>query len=268
MSLPTTQTQILNSTSGPTEQTSLGVFTLAVLVDLDSEPVSREQAQVVVNEASQILKGLTGFTLEMIDFREVSNAANTNSIIADYINSNPIVIPNGFVIFSYGDDDFAKSRGGYAIAYTVPGFRNTFVSPQIAPGTLIGAVLHYSHRYAKCGYGDSDTMISSVSIDGECRNQAGIACVEKFDYLMCINAVNNLYASTRTYMTSSSLVHEIMHSFGLYGNQDHSSTTECNAEMAKGTSQRPYSSGDLDSSQFYCGMCPYIYDIFVNSYQP
>ncbi len=258
----------MSSTSSPTEQPTLGVFTLAVLVDLDSEPVSREQAQVVVNEASQILEGLTGFTLEMIDFREVSNTSNTNSIIADYISSNPIVIPNGFVIFSYGDDDFAKSRGGYAIAYTVPGFRNTFESPQLAPGTLIGAVLHYSHRYAKCGYGDSDTMISSVSINGECRNQPGIACVEKFDYLMCINAVDNLYASTRTYMTSSSLVHEIMHSFGLYGNQDHSWTQECDAEMAKGISQRPYISGDLANSQFYSGMCPYVFDIFGNSYHP
>lgn len=107
-----------------------------------------------------------------------------------------------------------------------------------------------------------------MSFGGECRNRDGIACVERFGYSMCSDAVDDLYASSRTYFGSSVIIHETMHSFGYEGNYDHYGTAECNTHMAD--SSRPYNpdTWDSDEFQFYNGMCPYVYDNFVSSYRP
>ena len=52
----------------PTQDIALGNFTWAVIVDLDSEPVTQVQAQELVGQASDILMELTGFTFSMVDF--------------------------------------------------------------------------------------------------------------------------------------------------------------------------------------------------------
>jgi len=44
----------------PTTPPVIGNFTWAVIVDLDSEPVTYEEAQELVNQASTILMNLTG----------------------------------------------------------------------------------------------------------------------------------------------------------------------------------------------------------------
>ncbi len=250
---------------------AVGVFTLSILVDQTSELVRREQAQTIVDEASDILFGLTSFQLEMIDFQEFSGGGATRSIIQKYLESTPAVQPNGIILFSFGDDGMAKTYGGYA--YTLPGpagYVNPFISPYVHENDLYIGVIHFGHRFARCGYGDSETKISDVSIDGECRNQPGTACVEKFGYSMCSNAVNDLYASTPTYMAASSFVHEIMHSFGPSGNQDHYWTPECTARMKTGISARPYQvdTFNSDEADHYVNMCPFIFDKFVNSYKP
>lgn len=259
---------ILPATSAPE---AARIFTLAVLVDLASEPVTREQAQTLVDEASEILFGLIGFKLAMIDFRGFSSGGATSAIIQEYLNSAPAIIPNGMILFSFGDNGTAKLYGGYA--YTLPGpagYVNQFVSPYAHENDLYVGVVHFSHRYARCGYGDSETPVSNVSIDGECRNQPGTACVEKFGYSMCSNSVDDLYASTPTYMASSSSVHEIMHPFGPNRTQDHYFTPECTAAMQSGISVRPYQADSFDKAEadFYINMCPFVFDNFVNSYRP
>lgn len=268
---PVTDPAPTQSLSPATAPEAEDIFTLAVLVDLTSEPVTREQAHTLVDEASRILFGLTGFKLEMIDFQEFSSGEATAGIVREYLKSVPAVIPNGIVLFSFGDDGRAKLYGGYA--YTLPGptgYVNQFVSPYAHENDMYVGVIHFSHRFARCGYGDSETPVSDVSIDGECRNQPGTACVEKFGYSMCSNLVDDLYASTPTYMASSSFVHEIMHPFGPSGNQDHYWTPECTAAMRSGISLRPYQadSFNLEESAFYTNMCPFVFDNFVNSYGP
>jgi hypothetical protein len=165
----------------------------------------------------------------------------------------------------------AKTYGGYS--YTLPGpagYINRFDSPYVPADHIYIGVIHFGHRYARCGYGDSETPISDVSIDGECSNQPGTACVERFGYSMCSNAVDDLYASTSTYMASSSIVHEIMHPFGRGGALDHYFTPECTKAMQSGISVRPYQADSFNKAEagFYINMCPFIFDNFVNSYGP
>jgi hypothetical protein len=267
--LPVTQPPALPPTA--TQSPIRGVFSVTVLVDLDSEPVTQTQAQTVVDEASAILFRLTGFTFEMVDFREVHNLAGMDGIVADYINGNPATIPNGLLLFSFGDGNAAKLYGGYSFSYTVPdSFQNAFQSPYAPVGSIYVGAMHFSHRFAKCGYGDSDTPVSDVSIGGECRNQPGTSCVQKYGYQICSTSVDDLYASTPTYFLSASFVHEMMHPFGPNGNLDHYWTNECTATMTTGASQLPYNSVTFDGHEanLYVNMCPYVFDNFVDSYQP
>lgn len=259
-------TSTITATSAP-----IGVFTLAVLVDRNSEPVSREEAQIVVAEASQILYGLTKFTFEMVDFNEVSGEVKMDGILQKYLSNPAAVRSDGIIIFSYGDDGTAKLYGGYAFAYPGPGgFKSRFVSSYAKQDSIYIGVIHFGHRYAACGYGGAETPVSPVSIDGECRGQPGIACTEKYGYQMCSLAINDLAASTPTYFTSSSFVHEIMHPFGKWGAKDHFWTPECTEIMKSGLSKRNYNDAFFDSaeSEQYVNMCPYVFDNFIGSYQP
>jgi hypothetical protein len=275
-SIPTLQTvpQPTNTFTPSPEPTATnapaGIFKLVVLVDTSAEPVTREQAQIIIDESSQILYRLTNFVFEMVDFREVQGG--DMRAIADAYLSDPMhVASNGIIIFSYGDDDTAKLYGGYAFTRPGPtGFINQFVAPNSLPNVMYVGVSHFGHRYSQCGYGDSETPISNVSIGGECRGVEGVACVEKFGYQMCSTAVDNLTASTPTYFTSQVFVHEIMHPFGKSTVKDHYFTAECTEIMASGISTRKYTSSEFISaeSQFYTNMCPYVFDNFINSYNP
>lgn len=249
-------------------------FRWAVVVDLDSEPVSEQEAHELVQQASEIFIRLTGFGMQMVDYQQSSSSGTVSDLAAEYISAHPDDLPNGIIIFSFGDNDAARTFGGYAFALPGPaGFRNIFVSPSEGDNKVYVSVQHWSHRYARCGYGDStaETPVQGTSLNGECRNQDGIACVEKFGYSMCSTAVDDLYASSRTYFAAATIIHEILHSFGDNGNMDHYATETCNQIMAGGISERPYNlSGPLDlhESQLYNAMCPYTYDNFVLGYQP
>lgn len=257
----------------PTARTALGVFTWAVIVDLDSEPVTYAQADELVNQASAILMELTGFSYAMVDFVESTSPGNVSDLAATYIQDHAGSLPNGIIIFSYGDGDSARTYGGYAFSLAgQPDFRNTFNSPVIGDNRVYISVQHWSHRYAGCGYGSSSAEVPSqdTSFGGECRNRDGIACVERFGYSMCSDAVDDLYASSRTYFGSSVIIHETMHSFGYEGNFDHYGTEQCNSRMSSGASGRPYDTSTFNSAEFqyYNGMCPDVYDNFASAYQP
>lgn len=239
-------------------------FRVAVIVDTLSEPVRREQAQAVFGEADKLLSQLIPFNLEMADFIDDNGSGSTNDMANRYISSHATALPNGIVIFSFGDAGQAKLYGGYSYSLSAPaGFQNTFVSPEVGANQIYVAVVHFSHKYAACGYGGSDTVQSPTSLDGECRNQSGTACVQQNGYSMCANAVGNLYMSTPTYFVSSTIIHELLHPFAPGGDKDHYSTPECNSRMG-------YPAGffDLQESEYYNDLCPFVYENFVNSYQP
>jgi hypothetical protein len=251
----------------------LGVFELAVIVDTSSEPVSQAQAQAVVDDASAILQELTGFAFAMVDYVQMAPTGTVSGLGSDYIAGHTAAdLPNGIIIFSYGDGGDARLFGGYSLTLPGPsGFTNEFVSPSLGGGSIYVAINHFSHRYAACGYGSSelDTPIQTTSFNGECRNQDGVACVDYNGYSMCSTSTGDLYASTLTYFAASTIVHEMLHPFGPSGVDDHYATPGCNTVMASGVSTRPYATSfDLAEAQYYNGQCPFVYDNFEMGYMP
>jgi len=250
----------------PPVRPALGVFQISVIVDLSSEPVPRDALPTALEEATAILLERTGFALSLIDVVE-QVPSDTRFLLADrYLNTTTSPLPNGIVIFSFGDDDRARTYGGYSAWISGPeGFYNAFVSPLAGDRHVYVAFMHWSHRYARCGYGDSQTPISATSIDGECRNQPGTACTMHNGYSMCANAVDDLYASTPTYFVAANIVHEFMHPFGLNGVYDHYGTEACQSAMGWTPANWSFSLAEV---QIYAGMCPNVYDNFVAGYQP
>jgi hypothetical protein len=253
-------------TAEATQETApaVPVFTVAVIADLQSEPVARAQAEAVLREAGTFLQPLTSISLVMTDFVEDGAGGSTSEIASRYITANAAASPNGLVIFSFGDNGQARLVGGYGYAIAgPPGFRNTFASPVVGSSQMYVAVVHFSHRYAACGYGSSDTVQSGSALDGECRNQPGMACTQHNGYSMCADSVPHLFASTPTYFVSSTIVHELMHPFSAGGDLDHYNTPECNTRMGY-----PPQFYDLQESQYHNGLCPYVYEAFGRSFQP
>ncbi len=250
-----------------------GIFTAGVLIDLSSEPVSIEQAEATLRDASGILSRLTGFVIQMVSYEsvEIKQAQDTNYLDRDNIPecyiAEKIDIPDSIIVFTYGSEDRARIMGGYSFSIEgPPTFNNHFIDPYGAENLVYLMFDHYNHMYARCGYDESgDALISNTSIGGECRNQPGTACVMKNGYSMCETAVNDLYASTPNYFSASTVIHEIMHSFGINGNLDHFGSPDCTDEMKKKDSTWvPID----DEAEKYNVMCPYVYDNFVNGYRP
>ncbi len=239
-------------------------FTVAVIVDRTTEQVSQEQAKAVIDEAGKFLKEFSPYGLLLTDFTEDSSGGSTADMAARYAVTRSASLPNGLVIFSAGDNGQAKASGGCGYGLALGGtFRNVFVSPATGANQIYVAVVDYNYKYMACGYGGGDSAQSSISLPGECGGQTGVACVPHNGYSMCSNAVDHLYTSTPTYAVSSMVVHGLLHNFGPNGDRDHYATPECSARMG-------YPAGffDLQESEYYNGLCPFVYEEFTKSYQP
>lgn len=239
-------------------------FKIVVIVDTQSGPVTREQAQSVLTEAGGFLQQFVPINLEMMDFVEDGSGGKPQDIAGRYLASHSPAGPNGILIFSAGEGGQAKLQNGYGFSVSAPsGFRNAFVSPLIGAGQIYVAVVPYGLRYMPCGYGGSDTLPGATSVDGECRDKPGTACVQKNGYSMCSDAAGNLYTSTPTHFTSSMIIHAYLHLFSPGGDNDNYATPECNARMG-------YPNGffDLQESQYYNGICPFVYENFLTAYHP
>jgi hypothetical protein len=238
-------------------------FKVAVIVDTLSEPVPHEQAKNIFEEASKLVQPFVSVSFEMVDFVEDSGG-KTKEMADRYLASHTAAGQNGILIFSFGDGGQAKLLDGYSFTLQAPvGFRNAFVSPLGGTGQIYVAVVPFGLKYMACGYGGTDTLQSTTAVDGECRNKPGTACVQHNGYSMCSNAVGNLYTSTPTHFVSSMIIHAFLHLFSPGGDKDNYATPECNARMG-------YPNGffDMQESQYYNGICPFVYDNFAASYQP
>jgi len=251
-----------------------GEFSFDALVDLSSEPVTLEQAEATMQDASDILFNLTGFVIRLENYGTVeltqeqrSDYLIRNNIPTCYVEQTTDDLPSSLVIFSYGSDNYARTMGGFT--YTVagpPSFQNNFVDAFGNNNLIYVMFNHYSHKYARCSYDEwGENIISDVSVGGECRNQPGTPCEMNNGYSMCTTAVDDLYASTPNYFSAATVIHEIMHSFGNYGNYDHYGTTDCTNEMKIYDSTWEPKDDDF---LIYNGMCPYVYEIFVAGYRP
>jgi hypothetical protein len=264
---PTAPATIVPGTSWPPANTAPAAepqFAVSVIVDATMEQVSEEQARAVISEASGYLREFSPYGLVMIDFVQDRNGGSTSDMVSRYMATRSAFPPNGVVVFSAGDNQAAKTSGGYGFNLPLGGsFKNAFVSPATGANQLYVAVADYNYKYMACGYGGGDNVQSATSLPGECRGQTGITCVSNNGYSMCSNAVGNLYTSTPTHAVSSMIVHGLLHNFGPNGDQDHYATPECNARMGY-----PQGFFDLQESEYYNGLCPFVYEEFTKSYSP
>ena len=110
-------------------------------------------------------------------------------------------------------------------------------------------------------------LFRSVSIDGECRNRPGTACIfnSELNYYQCNDneSSNSFYNQNKYNFLAASTVHELMHHFGEHGNYDHFGTEKCN-EVMGGTS---YDDGTLNTFQENAAICPKLFEVFKASYQ-
>ena len=219
---------------------------------------------MIFGEATRLIQPFVQISFELVDFVEDSGGGTTKDMAGRYLASHTSTSANGILIFSFGDGGRAKLQDGYGYPLAGPaGYRNTFVSPMFGENQIYIAVVRFELKYMACGYGGSETVQSASSIDGECRNKPGTACVQTNGYSMCSNAVGNLYTSTPTHFVSSTIIHTFLHSFSPGGDKDNYATPECNARMG-------YPAGffDLQESQYYNGICPFVYENFAASYKP
>jgi hypothetical protein len=265
---PSSVTESSSSSNSPSAQItaepqSKPGFKTAVIADTSTEQVTREQAQNIINEASGFLTEFTPYGLEMVDFVEDGSGGSTRDMVNRYLTGHATNLPNGIVLFSFGDGGQARLSGGYGYSVPAENFQNTFVSPVVGANQIYIAVVDFKYKYMACGYGSSENPQSPTSMDGECNNQPGTACVQQNGYSMCANAVGNLYMSTPTHFVSSAIIRGLLHNFGAGGEQDNYDAPECKAKMIL-----PANYFDLQESEYNNGLCPFIYEDFTKSYQP
>jgi hypothetical protein len=245
-------------------------FRVIILVDTSSEPVERSEAELALQEASEILYMHTGFIFELMEFVEMAPlpGVERHELPGRWIEAHLDDLPDGIIFYTFGTDNSTTGYGGYSSMASVPDptYRNPFRNVRGIDNQIYVANLHWSHRYAQCGYGDSTLAepVSDVAINGECRNQPGTACVDQYGYSMCSTALDDLYASTPTYFKAAVIVHEFLHPFGMHGAGDHYGTETCKESMGWDASWR----FDFTESQRYVVMCPYTFDNFAAGYQP
>ena len=80
---------------------------------------------------------------------------------------------------------------------------------------------------------------------------------------VCPVALPFLEGRTRIDMAAEPVVHEFMHPFGPGGPDAHYGTEACNLAMGR---ESDYS--DEAEGIFYNGMCPNVYGVFKDSYNP
>jgi hypothetical protein len=210
----------------------------------------------VISRASTILNGKTGETMfvgEIIETQGGSVSAQTHVYLQD---KTAETAPDGVLVLS--EDSTATLFGGYSTKVPGPnGFLNKHPSPVVGDGWVYVSAIHWNKMYARCGYNDSGSHVSDVSIGGECRNRPGTPCVPRGDRSVCSTALNDLYMET-DYYNACTVVHEFLHPFGNEGNYDHWGSASCRARTGMTTAE----AGDLYQAQLNCGMCPDLYQYF------
>ncbi len=254
---------ILALAAGGSFATPTDYFRVTVIVDMTTDPVSREQAEAVLALANEKMIALTGFGLQLHDFVEDYSGGSIASIAENYMQ-RASSLPNGILIFSVGDDDRARINRAYARQIPAPdGFRNTFVSPYLGDGHMYIAILQFNYLYAACGYAGTDTIQSPVSSGGECPGGDGQVCAAWEGLQVCPVALPVLEGHTPVDLASGVVIHEFMHGFGAKGAGNHYTSAACHETMGWKPDHFV-----LDEAEYYNDFCPNVYDIFRDSYRP
>jgi hypothetical protein len=245
---------------------SKDTFFTDVIVDLESFNPSVGKIEEVMEIASFKFKQLTGYNLELRGLYYLSEISGTEDTSGGYLDAiqykhflNKNQGLNGVIVFT--KEFNTESQGGHSTAYYYPDYCNSFKSVWYNYPAVYFSYQDWEHQYSTCGYDyENDQHVSSVSIGGECGNQPGTQCIFNGDYYICDYAQEDYYAEENVFVACT-IVHEFMHPFGENGNYDHYGTAICNEAM--GTTAADSSSEDF---QYYCGLCPNVYENFKNSF--
>ena len=234
---------------------------VAVLVDPRAPQTPRADIERVFSRAAQKLLEKTSESIILSDVIYGAAGTNFSDIANRYLATKTgSTAPESILIFS--NDTSAHTFGGYSFVVNGPsGFQNRYPSPrpEVGGNKVYIAVVEFDHLYAKCGYGDSDTHTSNVSIGGECFNRPGTPCVAQGSAWVCSTAMGDLYMD-HDYFTASTVVHELLHPFGIDANEvfDHYGTPACIARTGMTNAQ----AADRREAQVNCGLCPDVFGRF------
>jgi hypothetical protein len=236
-------------------------MSVAILVDSRAPQTPRGDVERVFARAVQTLLEKTGESMAAAELTYGPAGATTSDIVARYLATKvAATAPDGILIFT--NDASAHTYGGYSFVVPGPtGFQSRYPSPrpEVGAGKVYIAVVEFDHLYAKCGYGDSDTHTSSVSVGGECFNRPGTPCVAQGSAWVCSTALADLYID-HDYFTAASIVHEFLHPFGIDANEsfDHYGTPACIARTGMTSAQ----AADRNQAELNCGLCPDVFPRF------
>jgi hypothetical protein len=238
------------------------IFSVAVIVDTTTDSVSREELSEILEIASTKLEDLTGFAIQDKTVFEDNQGGTVEDIAQRYMDANGDDLPNGIILFSTGGKDPSNVSRGYSQMVSGPSkYRNAFVPSGNETNLIYVAVVYFNYHYAACGYGGNDTIQSAFPIGDECGGDRS-ACSAWHGMHVCERALP--YLTTPTEMISGVIVHEFMHPFDWEAGPDiHYGSAACNEAMGW-----PTGYFDNDEGDHFVGMCPYVFENFVNSYGP
>lgn len=246
-----------------------------IVVDLDSSSATDAELRDFFRIANGFLKEKSGTEMELMNVRRISHKALSASgfspaEVLQQVYSTEKFLPEYIIYF--WDDATSLTHGGYASSFNHDDFCNHyFFSGNEESNKVYIGVLNWNHRYNRCGYDYSNLQntahVSNVSIDGECRGRAGTPCYfnSDFGYYQCDDeSKDNFYQGNKYNFVASTAVHELLHHFGSYGNEDHFATPRCDQQMG----ETIYRQGDLIAqAEQNFGMCPITFENFKWSYQ-
>ncbi|MBL7055225.1 hypothetical protein ISS05_05710 [Candidatus Woesearchaeota archaeon] len=256
-----------------------------VIVDTDSFPeLTEEDVQDLFKLAEDYwLFPKTQTKFNILDVVYFSLAQNEwSDLLIEYFQEGDKVYPEYVVVFKeelvYGGhvDVFnPKTDFEEEMDYCME-FKYFAGNSNNAKKVVPGAIVNYGHRYGICGYGDDlKTIVSDVSLGGQCKNTDGIPCVWKNGYQMCSNLANDFFAQNNLLLSAKTIVHELLHYYSNDIAYEHFSTLcafeklgwdpdkSWNYYLETLPAAEPFDSITVE----YAGICPTTWQDFIDSKQ-
>gem|GEM_PF-4232924 len=239
------------------------ILDVDIIVDLDSKyEINDKKIKEVFNLAADLLEDRSG--VKMVN-RQINYLSKNNKKIIDMVHEhlkNSVDWPEAVIVFSFGDDNFARRMGGY---YRGTEIDKTDYCSEYKAGKnqLPILVVDWHNWYARCGYDENYNKVSAVSFGGQCQNTPNISCVIRQDkiYFICERNKNDLRADLDKH-TAYIILHELFHGFDKRQGY-HYGSPQCQKLLKLG---QKLSDDYEKKSEENFGFCPSVYEDLKNSY--
>ncbi len=249
---------------------------VGIIANQDSSlPLGSDIAKAV-QQANRQLQKITGIQLALTELcykhfgrfdatAAVPSPVTPAAMMTNYIETTRADLPDYVVVLA--TDQMSSDYGGYQLApYGITRAEQKFLSirePNFCQRAsseaydnrpvIYGTVIQGVHPYGGCGdvVGNDGEhhALHEYSEDGQCCNQDGLRCVTKNNLTFCPGDEKKSHAQPVSFLAST-IVHELGHSFGFKGADDH---------YAMACAERgaiPPNSIPGVTSRFYAEICP------------